>query len=256
MIDTHCHLTNPKLLPEADDIVHRARETGVTAVLTVGTGFEDARAGLTLRERYPGFVFVSAGIDPFTGNRVGELFDDELNRLEDLLKEGGFQALGEVGLDYHYDLDPRPVQAERLHRQLDLAKRLDLPVIIHVREAHDDMLGVLGEHRDIRGVIHSFTSGPEHAERYLEMGWHLGFNGVVTFKNAEEVRDAARIVPLDRLVVETDSPYLAPVPLRGRRCEPAYVQHTLEFMAEMRDMSVAELDGATTVNSEELFDLA
>jgi len=255
MIDTHCHLTHHKLLPEVDDIVGRAREAGVTAVLSVGTGVDDARAGLDLREKHPGFIYLSAGLDPFTSNRAGERFDDELERLEELLAEESFQAVGEIGLDYHYDLDPRPVQADRLGRQLELAERIDLPVIIHVREAHDDMVDILGEHRGVHGVIHSFTSGPDHAERYLELGWHLGFNGVVTFKNAQDVREAARIVPGDRLVVETDSPYLSPVPLRGGRCEPAFVRHTLACIAGLRGVSTEELDLITTANAADLFGL-
>lgn len=255
MIDTHCHLTHQKLLPEVEELVGRARNEGVTAVLTVGTGVDDARTGLELRQKYPDFIHLSAGLDPFTSHRAGERFDDELSRLEEFLREGHCKAVGEIGLDYHYDLDPRPVQADRLRRQIELAERIDLPVIIHVREAHDDMIAILGEHPAVNGVIHSFTSGTSHAERYLELGWLLGFNGVVTFKNAPDVRDTARMVPDDRLIVETDSPYLAPVPLRGRRCEPAYVRHTLECVAGLRDVPSRELDLITTTNATKLFGL-
>jgi TatD DNase family protein len=256
MIDTHCHLTHQKLLGEADDIIARARQAGLSGAVTIGTGVADAREGIKLRERFPDFVHLAAGLDPFTANRAGERFDDELAELEPLLKGGQFVALGEIGLDYHYDLDPRPVQAERLERQLDLAASLELPVVIHVREAHEDMMAILANHADCCGVIHSFTAGPAEAERYLDLGWYLGFNGVVTFKNAGEVREAAKLAPADRLVVETDSPYLAPVPVRGRRCEPAYVRHTLEFIAELRRVETTELDSATTANARSLFSIS
>jgi TatD DNase family protein len=252
VFDTHCHLTHPKLLPEAGCIVARAREAGVAACMTIGTGCADARAGLTLARRFPGFVECAAGIDPFTAHAKGEAFDAELAELRELLAEGSFRALGEVGLDYHYDLDPPPVQARKLEAQLDLAVELRLPVVIHVREAHDDMLAILAAHSRCRGIIHSFSGGPAVAERYLALGWHLAFNGVVTFGSGAEVREAARVVPSGRLLVETDAPYLAPQPFRGRRCEPAHVAHTLRRVAEVRGDRVEELAEATTRNARSL----
>ena len=249
VFDTHCHLTHPKLLPEVDAVVARAREAGVVACMTIGTGCADARAGLALSARFPGFVVCAAGIDPFTAHAKGESFGAELAELRELLVQGGFRALGEVGLDYHYDLDPRPVQARRLEAQLDLAAELALPVVIHVREAHDDMLAILAAHSRCRGIIHSFTEGPALAERYLALGWHLAFNGVVTFGSGAEVREAARMVPADRLLVETDAPYLAPQPFRGGRCEPAHVAHTLRRVAEVRGQGADELAADTARNA-------
>jgi len=248
-IDTHCHLTHPRLAEETAELVDRAREAGLVGCITVGTGVADGRQALALSRAWPGFVHCTVGIDPFTSHRLGERFADELRELDRLLAGGGFVALGEVGLDYHYDLDPRSVQAERFAAQLELAECHDLPVVIHVREAHEDMLSILAAHRESRGVIHSFSGGPAEAERYVELGWHLGINGVVTFKNAEALRQAAQRVPTDRLVVETDSPYLAPVPLRGKRCEPAYVTHTLRRLAEIRDESAEELAARTTATA-------
>ena len=253
MIDTHCHLTHPKIAEDAGAAIERAREAGLTACITIGTGVPDARNCLKLTETHPGFVFASAGLDPFTCHDLGDRFDEGLAELATLLETGSFVALGEVGLDYHYDLQPREVQARQLAAQLELAERLSLPVVIHVREAHDDMTAQLAEHPKVRGVIHSFTGGLVEAERYLALDWHLAFNGVLTFKNAEKVREAARIVPVDRLLVETDSPYLAPVPQRGRRCEPAFVAHTLEALANCRGEQVADLDVATTANARGLF---
>ncbi|NIM01847.1 MAG: YchF/TatD family DNA exonuclease [Acidobacteria bacterium] len=256
MIDTHCHLTHAKLIGEQAEIVERARDAGLRACITIGTGPEDARAVLESIGRHPGFLYGTAGLDPFTSHRAGDRFDAELEELAGLIDAGGFCAWGEIGLDYHYDLDPRPRQRERFARQLELAAERDLPVVIHVREAHDDMIDVLSAHPRNRGVIHSFTAGPPEAERYLELGWHLAFNGVLTFKNAAAVRDAAVLTPADRLLVETDSPYLAPVPKRGKRCEPAYVAYTLAALAELRNVPLKDLDRQTSANARSLFGLA
>jgi TatD DNase family protein len=255
VIDTHCHLTHPRLAGDEAEVVARARETGLTACISIGTGVEDARKVRELTERHPGFLFGSAGLDPFSCHRAGEGFDQEFEALEALLREGGFVALGEIGLDYHYDLDPEPVQAERFERQLELAEALELPVVIHVREAHEEMAAILGRHPGNRGVIHSFTGGPAEAERYLALDWYLAFNGVLTFRGAPEVREAARLVPAERLLLETDAPYLAPVPLRGKRCEPAHVRHTLEQLAATRDAALEALAEATSANARKLFSL-
>lgn len=256
MIDTHCHLTHAKLIDEQADVVARARDAGLTACITIGTGTTDARSVLASIERHPGFLFGTAGLDPFTSHRAGDAFDEAFAELSTLIDAGGFCAVGEIGLDYHYDLDPKPLQRERFERQLELAAERDLPVVIHVREAHEDMLGVLNAHPTNRGVIHSFTAGPREAERYLALNWYLAFNGVLTFKNASAVREAALLTPAERLLVETDSPYLAPVPLRGKRCEPAYVAHTLATLAELRGVPLDRLDAQTSVNAEHLFGLA
>jgi TatD DNase family protein len=255
MIDTHCHLTHPRLRDDEQGVIERAREAGLDACVTIGTGVEDAGRVQALTARQPGFVFGTAGLDPFSSHDAGDAFDDALERLATMLETGGFVALGEIGLDYHYDLDPRPVQAERFERQLELAVKLDLPVVIHVREAHDDMATILSNHPDNRGVVHSFTAGPAEAGRYLDLGWHLAFNGVATFPRAEELREAARLCPADRLLIETDAPYLAPVPLRGKRCEPAHVAHTLAGLAKVRDETQGNLARSTSANARRLFGL-
>ena len=255
MIDTHCHLTHARFAGDADDAIARALAAGVEACVTIGTGVDDGVRARELARRHAGVVFATAGLDPFSSHEAGPAFDDAQMALAELLEAGGFVAVGEIGLDYHYDLDPRKVQAERFERQLDLAAGLDLPVVIHVREAHADMAAILKSHSVNRGVIHSFTGGPEEAERYLAIGWHLAFNGVITFKNAEGVREAARLVPLDRILVETDSPYLAPGPKRGARCEPAYVVHTLHALAAARGEDTSVLQSVTTANARELFGL-
>jgi TatD DNase family protein len=255
VIDTHCHLTNSRFAGDADAAVARAREAGVEVCVTIGTGVDDAVHARELARRHPGAVYATAGLDPFSSHAAGDGFDAAFEALDGLLDQGGFVAVGEIGLDYHYDLDPRPVQAERFERQLDLARRRDLPVVIHVREAHPDMAAILKSHSGNRGVIHSFTGGPAEAETYLSIGWYLAFNGVVTFKNADDVRAAARLTPLDRIVIETDSPYLAPDPKRGTRCEPAYVAHTLRALAVVRGEDPASLEAATMANARRLFPL-
>ena len=255
MIDSHCHLTHDRFESDLQGVLDRARAAGIECCVTIGTGVEDSGRALALSRESGGFVGCTAGLDPFSAHRVADRFEEALERLSLLLRGGGFCAVGEIGLDYHYDLDPRPVQRDRLERQLALAEELDLPVVIHVREAHADMVEVLTDHPASRGVIHSFTAGPAEAERYLDLGWYLAFNGVLTFKNAEDVREAALSVPEERLLVETDSPYLAPLPFRGRRCEPAYVAHTLELLARLREISPAEAAHATADNARRLFRL-
>ncbi len=254
MIDTHCHMTHGRFAADRDDVIRRAREA-LDACITIGTGVEDAREAGRLAADHAGFLHATAGIDPFHAHAAGDGFEQEFVDLEELLSGGGYVGVGEIGLDYHYDLDPRAVQIERFSRQLRLAARLDLPVVIHVREAHRDMADTLAAHPDNRGVIHSFTGGPAEAERYLALGWMLAFNGVATFRNAAEVREAAALTPPDRILVETDAPYLAPVPLRGRRCEPAQVAHTLACLAEVREETLESLDRLTTANARRLFGL-
>jgi len=255
MIDTHCHLTHKRFSTDTSATIARAKDAGVAACVTIGTGVEDAGRALALAREHAGFVFATAGLDPFSSHAAGTGFDAAFDELTHLLETGAFNAVGEIGLDYHYDLDPRPVQAERFERQLDLAARLDLPVVIHVRDAHLDMAAILKGHARNRGVVHSFTGGPAEGERYLDAGWMLAFNGVLTFKNADDVRETARIAPSDRILVETDSPYLAPVPLRGARCEPAFVTHTLAALARALGEDPAATDAATTRNAASLFRL-
>ena len=255
MIDTHCHLSSPRLCADFEAIIARAREAGLVGCITIGTGVNDERAERELKRAVPDFVHCAAGMDPFSCHRAADGFDAELETLSALLQTGDYCALGEIGLEYFHKLDPHPLQAERLERQLELAVTLDLPVVIHVRDAHEDMLSILAAHKQCRGVIHSFIGGPADAERYLALGWHLGFGGVVTYKPGSDLCRAVMATPADRLLLETDSPYLTPVPLRGKRCEPAYVVHTGRFIAELRGERYEALAAAATSNAIELFGL-
>lgn len=255
MVDSHCHLTHPRLRDETEAVLARAEAKGVSVCVTIGTGIEDAILARETARAHPGRVYATAGLDPFSSHAAGPGFDEALGALDDLLRSGDFVAVGEIGLDYHYDLDPRPLQRLRLERQLALAHDLDLPVVIHVRDAHDDMAAVLADHPGVSGVIHSFTGGPEEGERYLALGWSLAFNGVATFPKAPDVRAAAARVPTGAMLVETDAPYLAPVPHRGTRCEPAFVADTVRAIATLRGVPAAEIAGITGRNARSLFRL-
>ena len=255
LIDSHCHLTHQRFASEVDAVVARARDAGIARMITIGTGIADGRRAREIARAHPDSVACTVGLDPFACHEAGDAFPERLRELEALLREGGFSALGEVGLEYHHPLNPHAQQIEQLEAELALAIRLDLPVVIHVRDAHPDMIGCLGSQPDARGVIHSFDGDETQVRAYLDLGWRIALNGMVTFKPKDYLRRAAALVPNDRLLIETDSPYLAPVPMRGQRCEPAFVAHTLTALAELRGQRVEDLTRWTTRNAVELFGL-
>ena len=246
--DSHNHLAMDDFDGERDDLVLRAREAGVERMVFVGTtpcDWEDCAALADLH----GFRH-SAGLHPHEASK----WDGAVRAgLEDALARGA-AAVGEVGLDYHYDLSPRDVQRVVFEDQLDLAAERGLPVIVHSREAFEDTAAVMRPFLpSLKGIIHCFTYGPAEAEAFLAMGLHLSFSGIVTFKNAPLIREAARITPLDRILVETDAPYLAPVPHRGRRCEPAHAAVVGAFLAEFLGRDQAAFAAATSANAAALF---
>jgi TatD DNase family protein len=255
LIDTHCHLSHERFDADRDAIIAGARAAGVERMITIGTGTADARRCLEIAAGHPGAVWCAAGIDPHSVHAAGSRFADELSELGTLLRGGAFIALGEIGLEYFHRLDDKPRQIACLEAQLALAAELTLPVVIHSRDAHADMLEVLARHPACRGVIHSFTGTAAEARAFLSLGWHLGFNGMVTFKGNDALRSALAATPNDRLLIETDSPYLAPVPLRGKRCEPSMVVHTLALIAEVRGQRSEDLAAWSTRNAEALFRL-
>jgi TatD DNase family protein len=255
LIDTHCHLTHERFSTDVDAVITRAKEAGLTRVITIGTSIIDAEHGVMIAARHPGYVFCAAGLDPFSCHAAGEHFAQELVKLDILLATKKFCGLGEIGLEYHHQLLPHDVQIRHFEIQLDLAVRHDLPIIIHSRDAHPDVLTVLRRNPQNRGVIHSFTGTADDARAFLDLGWHLSFNGMVTFKTNDALRAAAAIVPNDRLLVETDAPYLAPMPHRGKRCEPGMVAHSLQLIAEIRGQRVEDVAAWTTRNANLLFRL-
>lgn len=278
-IDSHCHIDGEQFVEDRDEVVRRAREAGVVAMLNVGTGdprTDDFRRAVAVAERYEN-VYASVGVHPHDA----KLYDDAAEeRLIELTRSEKVIAWGEIGLDYYYDHSPREVQREVFRRQIRTARSLNLPVIIHSRDADDETVEILTEEfggiteyesggsklepdpanftvssqplvascEPKPGIMHCFGGTPEMAEKLMAIGFLISFAGNVTFKKAENLRDAARVVPLDRLLIETDCPFLTPVPFRGKRNEPSFVVHTAGFLAELKGVDIEELAQATTAN--------
>ena len=252
LIDSHCHLDDKQFHRDREAVIRRAREAGVELMLAIGSGPPDLEAGVRLAEAWPQ-ICATVGVHPHDASRANE---DTWRRLRELLVHHKVLAVGEIGLDYHYDFSPRPAQHEVFLRQLRLAREAGKPVIIHTREAWPDTFALLKEHwgaAGLPGIMHCFSGGPEEALRVLEMGFYVSFAGVVTYPKAVRVQQAARRVPLERLLVETDAPYLAPEPHRGRRNEPAYVVATARRLAELRGQTFEQVAAATTGNFRRLF---
>lgn len=250
MIDSHAHLDFPQFDDDREAVIERAREVGLAAILNVGADLASSRAAVALVEQYD-FVYAAVGVHPHDAKTVTPAVLDELRVLAHHPK---VVAVGEIGLDYYRDLSPRPVQRQVFADQLALATELALPVVIHDREAHDDVLAVLRGWQGT-GVIHSYSAGLERLEEVMALGFFASISGPVTFRRAHRLRAVAAAVPLERLLVETDCPYLTPVPYRGRRNEPAYVRYVAEAVAQARGMAEEELARATADNARRLFGL-
>lgn len=249
VIDSHAHLSMFEPAERAG-VLARAAAAGVTTVLVPATGPEDLAVVAELPAEHPGVVVAALGVHPHEARRL----DDAGKRvLERRLAGAGVVAVGEIGLDYHYDLSPREEQRRVLRWQLELARAHDLPVVLHHREAWEDFLAVLDAVPGVRGVAHSFTEGAAGVAEMVRRGLHVGISGMVTFPRAENIREAARAVPAGRLLVETDSPYLAPVPHRGKRNEPAFVRLVAERVAAERGADAGAIERETDGAFGELF---
>ena len=252
-VDSHCHLDDSRFAGDLDLVIARAVEAGVSRMMSIGTG--DGPPGIDcavrVAERYEP-VFASIGVHPHDASKVTEKTFDELRALA---KHPKVIAFGEIGLDYHYDFSPRDVQREVFREQLKLAGELGLPIVIHTREAWADTVATLRERWRGAGIMHCFTGTVEEAREALELGLHLAFGGVMTFKTAEATREAARITPDDRLLIETDAPYLAPIPYRGKRNEPAFMVETARRLAEVRGTTVERIGELTSANFERIVSL-
>lgn len=255
LIDSHAHLTFPELFGQVDEILLRCTQAGVDRVVTIGTDLADAKKAVELARRYPGRVHAAVGFHPHEAVKVGET---DLTAMAILWDDDRVVAMGEMGLDYHCDFSDRPTQQAVFRRQLELAAGRDKPLIIHCREALDDVTAMLVdggfEHR--RVVFHCFTGTAEEAARIARNGWRVSFTGIVTFRGSTELQAIARVYPADQLMVETDSPYLSPVPVRGKKTnEPAHVAHIARFLAEFRGVSYEEFVETTSQNTREFFGL-
>jgi TatD DNase family protein len=255
VIDTHAHLDDDRFAGDLADVVARAEAAGLAVVVTIGTDAATTRANIALAERFP-LLRVAVGIQP---NHVAEAQAGDWEVIRGLVKHPTCVAIGETGLDRYWDRAPFPLQEEYFARHLDLSRQVGKPVVIHCREAEADVVRMLRAEFDARGpvagVMHSFTGDAATAQACLDIGLYISFAGMVTYKNAENLREVARTVPPDRLLVETDSPYLAPVPHRGKRNEPAYVIHTAECLAKVLGVTPEVIDERTTRNARELFKL-
>lgn len=255
LIDSHCHLDEARFAEDRDAVVARAVAAGVTGMVTIGAS-DEMRANydaIALARRYP-HVFATVGVHPHAARTVSPEVIDEIRRLAQSPK---VVAIGETGLDYYYDNSPRPLQQEAFRQFIHLARSLSLPLVVHLRDAYADALAILRDENaaEVGGVIHCFSGDRPVARAFLDLGFDVSFSGIVTFKNAAELRAVARMVPADRFLVETDAPFLTPVPHRGKRNEPAFVACTAAAIAAVREQPVEQIGALTSANAERRFRL-
>jgi TatD DNase family protein len=252
LVDSHCHLDFPDFAPELDAVVERARAAGVGRMVTISTRVKKHDQVLAVAEKYPD-VFCSVGTHPHHSHEELEV---DANTLISLSKHPKVVAIGEAGLDYHYDTGPHELQAKSLRQHIAAARETGLPLVIHSRDCDDDMAQILTEEIGqgaFPAVLHCFTGGRDLAFKAIELGLSISFTGILTFKRSDDLRAIAKDLPADRILVETDSPYLAPLPYRGKRCEPAYVVETAKVLAATRGVSEEEIAAQTTENFFRLF---
>ncbi|MGF1635409.1 MAG: TatD family hydrolase [Phycisphaerae bacterium] len=250
MIDSHCHLTYPQLAGDLPAVLERANAAGVEQLVTIGTGLADSAAAVELAGQLAQ-VWCTVGIHP---NHANEVQPADVKQLFALAGQKSVVAIGECGLDYHHAFTDHAHQAEVFEAQLAVAVSLNMPVVIHCREAVDDTLAILARYERLSCVFHCFTGTLAESRRILAAGYYLGFTGPLTFKRNDELRQVAAEAPADRILVETDAPYLSPEPVRSQKVnEPAFVRHTLEKLAAVRGLSVAEADALTAENTRRFF---
>lgn len=255
LIDSHAHLTFPELRDQVDEVLLRCTEAGVDRVITIGMNLDDLADAIRLARLHPDHLHAAGGVHPHEAEKVTEAGFTEVARLWD---DPTVVALGEMGLDYHYDFADRSIQRAVFARQLEMAGPRPKPLILHCREAFDDTVGILLDHgfADRPVVFHCFTGSADEAQGVAEHGWRISFTGIVTFPKSTELHEIAKAYPADALMVETDSPYLSPVPVRGKQPnEPAHVAHTVRFLAGLRGVGYEELVDQTGRNTREFFGL-
>ena len=253
-IDSHAHIDGREFDADREAVIERAQAAGVAAILNVGTGDPHSGAlerAVELGQQHEN-IYTAIGTHPHDSR----LYDDRAEeKIRKLIKSERVIAWGEIGLDFHYDNSPRDVQLDVFKRQLHAARDCDLPVVIHTREAESETIEILKSEQDVRGIFHCFSGSMELAQNALELGFMISFSGIVTFKKAEELREVAKQVPLDRLLIETDCPYLTPIPYRGKRNEPAYVVEVARCVAGIHDTSIEQMAQQTSDNFRRFFRL-
>lgn len=251
-VDTHCHLDDEKFADDLDETIERAIESGVTRVINFGADMKSSESAVELSREHES-LYAGVGVHP---EEAFDMTDADLERLASMTRERKVVAIGEIGLDYYWEKDSerRLLQQKIFVRQLDLARQLDLPVCIHEREAHGDAMKILKrEGRGLRGVMHCYSGSLEMARELWKDGWLIGVDGPLTFKNAAKLPEIVKAAPLDMLLIETDAPYMAPTPHRGKRNEPSYVTLIAEKVAELRGESIEKIAEVTTRNAERLY---
>ena len=249
--DSHAHLTEDCFAQDFDTIVENMKAASVTGMMEIGYDLPSSEKAVQLAERFS-WVHAAVGSHPDDAAQVDEA---RIAVYRELCKNPRVKAIGEIGLDYHYEDPPRDVQQRAFRLQMALAQELSMPVVIHERKAHEDGLRIIDEFPDVKGVFHCFSGSPEMAAELLKRGWYLGFDGPITYKNAKRAPEVAAITPLDRIVVETDAPYLTPVPYRGKRNDSRYLPYVIEKLAEWKGVTAEEMMNITWENGLRLFGL-
>ena len=247
--DTHAHYDDGRFDSDRETLLPELYRQGIGLINTIGTDIPSSRASIALAEQYD---FIYAAVGGWPGN-VGDMTEQDLEEYRAMASHEKVVAIGEIGLDYYWKEVPRDLQKEVFRVQLAMAKELDLPVIVHDREAHADSLAIVKEFPGVRGVFHCYSGSAEDAKTLVKLGWHLSFTGTITFKNARKAPEVIAAVPMERLMVETDAPYMAPTPFRGKRCDSRYVYRMAETIAEIKGLSREEVERITTENGMRLF---
>ena len=249
LFDTHAHLDDRAFREDRDQLITALPEKGVGLVMNPGCSLESSRNAVALAETYD-HVYAAVGSHPDVADEVNHKVLEEYEKLCKLPK---VKAIGEIGIDYHYEDISRELQLKAFRMQMELARQVDLPVIVHEREAHEDGMAVVREFPEVTGVFHCYSGSAEMAKQLVDLGWYIGFTGVLTFKNARKAIETAASIPLERIVLETDCPYMAPEPFRGRRNDPGYLYRMAEKLAQIRGISVEEMQAITTENGKRLY---
>ena len=249
LFDTHAHLNDPAFDPDRESLMNGLAAKGVGLVMNAGCSLESSRDIVNMTAKYP-WLYGSVGSHPDSADEVDEQVIEEYRKL---CQNEKIKAIGEIGLDYYYEDIPREIQQKAFRMQMALAKELDMPVIVHEREAHDDGMRIVKEFPGVTGVFHCYSGSAEMARQLVKMGWYIGFTGVLTFKNARKAVETAASIPLDRIVIETDCPFMAPEPFRGKRNDPGYLYRMAERLAEIRGITPEEAAIATTENAKRLY---
>ena len=250
LFDTHIHMNDPAFDADRDELIASFPEKGVALAMNVGCSLASSYDAIALAEKFP-HIYAAVGTHPDAADEVNDEVVETYRKLCKLHPK--VKAIGEIGLDYYYEDIPRDIQKKAFAMQLELARELDLPVVVHERDAHDDGMTMIKQFPTVKGVFHCYSGSAEMARQLVKMGWYIGFTGVLTFKNARKAVETAQAIPLDRIVIETDCPFMSPEPFRGKRNDPTRVYRMAEALAQIRGISVEEAEAATYENGKRLY---